>query len=264
MDITTVTILFIVGLIVGTISSIAGIGGGVFFVVFLTFLFLVPINIAIDTSTFIIMISSGVGFFYYLKDRRTSLKLTLIYASFSILGSIISILIFLFIEITLMLIKVIFASILLLAGLNMIYKAYKTKKDSKNSSNEGQDFFFRENVKNHKIGKGIPLFILAGFLANFLGIGGGIINTPTLNILLGFPIHYSTAISTSIIFFTAIFNTIYNSFFGQIDYLIGIFVGIGAVSGTIVGAKISDKMPKIYLQFFVSIVLIGLSINMFF
>ncbi len=264
MDITAVTILFVVGLIVGTISSIAGIGGGVFFVGFLMFLFLVPFNMATDTSTFIIMISSGVGFFYYLKDKRTNLKLTLIYASFSILGSIISILIFLFIEITLMLIKVIFASVLLISGLNMIYKAYKTKNDSKNSSNEEPHYFFREHVKNHKIGKGIPLFILAGFLANFLGIGGGIINTPTLNILLGFPIHFSTAISTSIIFFTAIFNTIYNSFLGQIDYLIGILVGIGAVSGTIIGAKISDKMPKIYLQFFVAIVLIGLSINMFF
>ncbi len=264
MDITAVTILFVVGLIVGTISSIAGIGGGVFFVGFLMFLFLVPFNIAADTSTFIIMISSGVGFFFYLKDRRTNLKLTLIYASFSILGSIISILIFLFIEITLMLIKVIFASVLLISGLNMIYKAYKTKNDSKNSSNEEPHYFFREHVKNHKIGKGIPLFILAGFLANFLGIGGGIINTPTLNILLGFPIHFSTAISTSIIFFTAIFNTIYNSFLGQIDYLIGILVGIGAVSGTIIGVKISDKMPKIYLQFFVAVVLIGLSINMFF
>ncbi len=264
MDIIAIVILILCGLIVGIISSLAGIGGGVFFVSFLTLLFFIPINIAIDTSTFIILISSGIGFFIYLKDGRTDLKLSLIYASFSILGSLISTLIFLFIEKNITLLNFIFAAVLIIVGLNMIYKAYKTKMDVKNLSTKQQDFSFREHEKNHELIKGIPLFILAGFLANLLGIGGGVINTPTLNIVLEVPIHFSTALSTSIIFFTAVFNTIIKSIFGQIDYLIGLLIGIGAVAGTITGTKISSKISKFYLQIFVAIVLIGLYINMFF
>jgi uncharacterized membrane protein YfcA len=101
-------------------------------------------------------------------------------------------------------------------------------------------------------------------VANFLGIGGGVINTPALNIILDFPIHNSTAISTSIIFFTAIYNTIIKSLNGQIDYLIGSLIAIGAILGSIFGARISKKIPKNYLQFFVALVLIGLGIRMFF
>jgi uncharacterized membrane protein YfcA len=106
--------------------------------------------------------------------------------------------------------------------------------------------------------------MLAGFVANLLGIGGGIINTPSLHIILNFPIHNSTAISTSIIFFTAIYNTIIKSLTGQIDYLIGLIIAIGSILGSILGAKISKWMPKTYLQFFVSVVLISLAIRMFF
>ncbi|MFX1235060.1 MAG: sulfite exporter TauE/SafE family protein, partial [Promethearchaeota archaeon] len=93
---------------------------------------------------------------------------------------------------------------------------------------------------------------------------GGIINTPALNIILKYPIHNATAISTSIIFFTAIYNTIINFLMGQIDLILGLIIAIGAILGSIFGAKISKKMPKVYLQFFVAIILIGLAIRMYF
>jgi uncharacterized membrane protein YfcA len=82
--------------------------------------------------------------------------------------------------------------------------------------------------------------------------------------LLHYPIHNATAISTGIIFITAIYNTLAKAFLGQINYLLGIIIGIGAILGSIFGAKISSKMPRSYLQFFVAIVLIALSIRMFF
>jgi hypothetical protein len=146
----------------------------------------------------------------------------------------------------------------------MIYKANKSKNGA--DKPEVNHFEFSLNDEEQKISfkKIIPLFILAGFVANLLGIGGGIINTPSLNIVLGFPIHNSTAISTSIIFFTSIYNTIIRSLLGQIDYLIGILIAVGSILGAIIGAKLSKKMPKVLLQFFVAIVLIGLAIRMFF
>ncbi|MFX0070098.1 MAG: TSUP family transporter, partial [Candidatus Hermodarchaeota archaeon] len=71
-----ILILIILGFFVGIVSVIAGIGGGVFFVSILTLVFLMPIKVAIDTSTFIILISSGAGFITYLKDKRIALKPT--------------------------------------------------------------------------------------------------------------------------------------------------------------------------------------------
>lgn len=260
-----IIILLIFGLIVGIIGTIAGIGAGVIIVSILTLFFFIPINEAIDTSTFIILISSGAGFLTYLKQGRTDFKLSLILAGFTILGSLICTIIFLIIKLDNTVLRLIFATVMVITGLNMIYKAIKTHKNSKNQTDDKEldfslkDFDYKANLK-----KTIPLFMLAGFLANLIGIGGGVVMVPTLNIVLGYPIHNSTAISTSVIFFTAIFNTIVKVIIGKIHYLIGIIIGIGAVLGSIIGAKISNKMPKVTLQCFVAIILISLGILMYF
>ena len=83
-------------------------------------------------------------------------------------------------------------------------------------------------------------------------------------LFLGYPIHNATVISTTIIFFTAIYNTTINRITGQINYIIGILIGVGAILGSIVEAKISNRIPKVALQYFVAIMLIILSIRMFF
>jgi len=146
----------------------------------------------------------------------------------------------------------------------MVYKAIKTKNSQKMPLFVEQSFSLDTHNIKPNFKKSIPLFLLAGFSANLLGIGGGIINTPSLNIVLDYPIHYSTAISTSIIFFTAIYNTIIKAILGEIDFVVGILVAIGSILGSIVGAKISKRMPRMYLQFFVAIVLIVLAVRMYF
>ncbi|NVM43688.1 MAG: sulfite exporter TauE/SafE family protein [Candidatus Lokiarchaeota archaeon] len=259
-----VFLLIILGILSGMVSSIAGIGGGVFFVSFISLLFLIDIKIAIDTSTFIILFSSFAGFITYLRQKRTSIKLSLFFSLFSILGSFLATLLFSFVSIESYILEIIFAVTLLIAGANMIYKATKAKNVPEIQEVNHIDFTLKNQDQKATFKKAIPLFMLAGFTANLLGIGGGIINTPSLNMVLNFPIHNSTAISTSIIFFTAIYNTIIKSLTGQIDYLIGLLIMIGSILGSILGAKISKKMPKNYLQIFVSVVLIGLAIRMFF
>jgi len=267
LTIYVISFLILLGLLSGIVSVIAGIGGGVFFVSIMTLLFLIPINRAVDTSTFVILFSSLAGFITYLRQKRTSVKLSLFFSLFSILGSLVATIIFSLISIDNYFLKIVFAITLLIAGFNMIYKATKASK-VKNGTEIQQVNHIDFSLSNHdhkvSFKKAIPLFVLAGFAANLLGIGGGIINTPSLNIVLNFPIHNSTAVSTSIIFFTAIYNTIIKSLTGQIDYLIGLLIAIGSILGSILGAKISKKISKRYLKYFVSLVLIGLAIRMFF
>ena len=264
LSFSVIFLLLILGLLSGVISTIAGIGGGVFFVSIMTLLFYIPINIAIDTSTFIILFSSLAGFITYLRQKRTNLRLSLLFAAFSILGSILASIFFSFLHVDNLVLKIIFAGTLLIAGINMIYKTLKANKRTKNQPEDVSIFSLDSHDYKSNFKKSIPYFILAGFVANFLGIGGGIINSPSLNLVLHFPIHNSTAISTSIVFFTAVYNTIIKSITGQIDIIVGIIISIGSILGSIIGAKISKKMPKFYLKLFVSLVLISLAITMFF
>ncbi len=262
----TIIIFVILGVLVGFISSIAGVGGGVLYVPILSLVFLMPINQSIDTSTFVILISSASGFITYLKDKRTNVKLALIFAVFSILGSLLSSLLFLFITLNNLILRFLFASLLIFAGLNMIRKTYQTRKQTKildGNKEETLEFSLTEHNYKSNLKRGIPLFILGGFTANLLGIGGGVIYTPALNLIIGYPIHNATAISTSMIFFTAIFNVIAKSITGHINYLVGIFLGIGSIFGAYLGSKSSNRMPKTLLELFVAIVLIGVAIRMY-
>ncbi len=267
MEITFVIIItcIIFGLIFGIISTVAGIGGGVMYVPFMSLFLFIPLISTVDTSSFVILISSAAAFLTYLKDGRTDLKCSLLFGSFSILGSIICTILFdILFTIESTVIKWIFATVLLITSIIMILKARQSRLAAKNSTEEPLEFSLKDHDYKAHLKKGIPLFILAGFLAKLIGIGGGVINTPSLNILLGYPIHNATAISTTIIFFTAIYNTIVNSITGQINYIIGILIGAGAILGSITGAKISNKIPKVALQYFVTIVLFFHSARMFF
>jgi uncharacterized membrane protein YfcA len=262
-----ISLLILLGLLSGILSSIAGIGGGVFFVSIIDLLFLIHFNLevfglAVDTSTFIILFSSLAGFISYLRQKRTNIKLSLFFSSFSILGSIIATIIFSVITIDNSILRILFAVVLLIAGVNIIYRAIKVKNGIVNQEVNHIEFSLNNNEHKVTFKKAIPLFMLAGFTANLLGIGGGIINTPSLHMVLNFPIHSSTAISTSIIFFTAVYNTIVKALLGQIDYIVGLLIAIGSILGAILGAKISNKMPKKALQFFVSAVLIILALRM--
>lgn len=262
-----IVLLIFLGFFAGIIASIAGIGGGVFFVTFMTLLLNIPINIAIDTSNLVILIASAAGFLSYYKQGRIHLKSTLLFSVFSILGSLACMLLFLFVTIENFVLKMLFATFLIITGVYMMFKANKVRiiEKAKNIADKNveivssKELDYKTNLK-----KAIPLFFLGGFIGYLLGIGGGIIYTPALNVVLDYPIHNATATSTGIIFFTAIYTVISKALFGQIDYLMGVMIGIGSILGAIVGAKVSKKMPKTTLQFFVAIVLIILAVRMYF
>ncbi|MHA1525944.1 MAG: sulfite exporter TauE/SafE family protein [Promethearchaeota archaeon] len=257
-----ILILILCGILFGTLTTMAGEGGGIFFVSFMVLVLGMAFDEARDTSIFIILIASGSAFFTYLKQGRTDIKLSLIFSSFAILGSILCWIFLIFFPVSNESLKIIFGLVLLVTATNMIFKTYKDSRSSNSSQHDDFDISCYDCKKDLK--KGIPFFMAAGFASRLIGIGGGIIHGPSLHMVFGFPIHNATAVSSSIVFFTAIFNTALLIFYGKINYQIGILLGMGSVIGAIIGAKISHKMPKMALQIFVATLLIFVGVNMLF
>lgn len=257
-----ILILILCGILFGTLTTMAGEGGGIFFVSFMVLVLGMAFDEARDTSIFIILIASGSAFFTYLKQGRTDIKLSLIFSSFAILGSILCWIFLIFFPVSNESLKIIFGLVLLVTATNMIFKTYKDSRSSNSSQHDDFDLSCYDCKKDLK--KGIPFFMAAGFASRLIGIGGGIIHGPSLHMVFGFPIHNATAVSSSIVFFTAIFNTALLIFYGKINYQIGILLGMGSVIGAIIGAKISHKMPKMALQIFVATLLIFVGVNMLF
>jgi len=266
MEITWTIILLLIlsGILFGALTTMAGSGGGVFYVSFMVLILGMAFDEARDTSIFIMVIASGTAFFSYLKQGRTNLKLSLIFTTFTILGSILCWIFLYFYPVSNQLLIIVFGLILLVIAANMFLKIYLDKKNG-NSTERPENNFNLKNFNYKKdLKRGIPFFIAAGFTSRLIGIGGGVITGPSLHIIFGFPIHYATAISSSIVFFTAIFNTILLISYGKINYVIGIFLAIGSVIGAIIGAKLSHKLSETYLQMLVALLLIFIGINMLF
>jgi uncharacterized membrane protein YfcA len=266
LNITLGIILLLFGLIFGLIATITGTGGGVFYVPFMTIFLFLPINISIDTSNFIILFTSLCGFVIFIRNRRSNLRISLIYSLFSILGSIASTTLLLMITFENKLLRFFFSTLLIVIGVYMFLKSFYGRfKANKNDYLNSIDTCFFDNF-NYKsnLKTAVPLLFIAGFASNLFGIGGGVINTPALNIILKFPIHCATGVSISIVFFTAIINSISKFLFGTVDFTFGFLIGIGSIFGAIIGAKVSSKMSIFFLKLSVAIILIGFSIRMFF
>lgn len=262
----TLLLLFFMGIIIGTIAVLSGIGGGVIAIPLMTILFMVSEDIAAGTSSLIILISSGFGFILLKRQKRINIKLCLICSIFTIIGSLISTILFIIYPIDNYLLRLIFACVMTYVSINLIFRKDPAKKNKNSNDSENASESFSLEFKNHKniFKKGIPLFLLAGFLANLLGIGGGVVNTPTLHYMFQFPIYYATANSTGIIFFTSIYNVIVKSMLGKIDFIIGILMGSGGLIGAYFGAKISQKISRKKLTIILAIILAILAIRMFF
>lgn len=85
--------------------------------------------------------------------------------------------------------------------------------------------------------------VVAGALSGLLGVGGGIVNVPTLNVLMGIPIRVATTTSTYMLGATAAASGVIYFARGDVDPLLAAPVVLGMSVGARVGARLSHRVP---------------------
>ncbi|NHI93786.1 MAG: sulfite exporter TauE/SafE family protein [Candidatus Lokiarchaeota archaeon] len=272
-------ILILLGVIYGTIAPILGIGGGFFFVPTLNILFSLDIHVAISTSMFVILFTSMSGTIrYYFTGRinKEIIKIGLILSITSILGAILGSIFKEFL--TSDMLKIIFSIFIIFIGAYMVFQSLKEKPEDieKKSFIEMRimgDFFNKFNINGSLFDKDnkkydyslnliliLPISFLSGVVSGLLGIGGGFINVPTLNILCHVPMHFAVATSTFMIIFAAITNNITNFIISYIDIFLGLILALGTIIGAQIGPKIVEKISSRNLKILFGLFTIGFSI----
>ena len=87
---------------------------------------------------------------------------------------------------------------------------------------------------------GVGLSCLTGFLATFLGIGGGIIHVPILVQVLDFPVHIATATSHFVLAIMALTGTIVHIVTGSFSH--GLYRTIALAIGVLIGAQLGARL----------------------
>lgn len=100
--------------------------------------------------------------------------------------------------------------------------------------------------------------LLTGFLAGFLGVGGGFIRMPLLVYFMGIPTHVAVGTDLFEIVFSAGYGTITHAIKGNVDVLMALVMQTGAAMGAQIGATLTRFFagPRIRL-FFSALPVIG-------
>lgn len=277
--------LLIIGVAVGigAISATVGVGGGFIMVPFMLTYLNYSSQQAVGTSAFVIIfsaISSSVAYFRQKRiDYRVGATAALLSVPAALIGGYATKLV------ASALLAFFLAVALVIVGIKMVFLPRERRKDvgspdkkgtpsnddtkkKKNKASEksqfgkrrrivdaaGHEFVYRPNLL-----PAIPFFFLAGFVSGFLGVGGGIVIVPALQIIVGMPLHLAVATSMFTMIFTSISSGTTHTLLGNVvlDYVP--FFVIGIVVGSQIGARLAWRLKSSAIErlFGVTIMLIS-------
>ncbi|GGH80161.1 putative membrane protein YfcA [Pullulanibacillus pueri] len=260
-------LLLIIALLCGAYGVLIGAGGGFIFVPILLIFFNIPTEIAAGTGIVIVMINSLSGIMGYARQKKIDYKMGILLAIGATPGT--------FLGIWLNHIGssntfyMVFAIIVLLLGFFLLLSRNPSKKKEKKHAEVAATLEAPENEylqKRHSL-KIIALLAVGlglGIASGYLGIGGGWLLVPIL--IYGFQIatHRATATSLfSLCLYSAI-GVITQIAYGNVDWWIVLWGGIGVFIGGQLGSLLSDKLSGKWIIKLLSIILIGVGIQLLF
>jgi uncharacterized membrane protein YfcA len=95
-----------------------------------------------------------------------------------------------------------------------------------------------------RIAPGAAVSFVAGNISGLLGVGGGVINVPTMNVLMHIPIRVATTTSTYMLAATATASAVVYLASGQLDPLLAAPVALGVIIGARIGARVSMRVSQ--------------------
>jgi uncharacterized protein len=233
----------------GVFGALVGVGGGLIIVPLLTLGLGIDIKLAIGASLLgVIAVSTTASTTYLARgwvDRRLGLALLVATALGGIIGGYVAGLL------PGGVIAAIFGLVLVAVAVQMVRRQVDLPPDPNTQPGRLEfDSSYHEpttgievRYRVRRLGVGSAISIGAGALSGLLGIGGGVVNVPTMNVLMGVPIRVATSTSTYMLGATAVASAVLYYSRGEIDGLLAAPVVIGVLVGARLGAWFSPRMP---------------------
>lgn len=245
-------VLILGGFIIGTLGTLIGAGGGFILVPVLLLAFpQLPPDVVTGISIAIVACNAVSGSVAYARSGRIDFKAGLLFALFTIPGSILGVRVTKYISPQVF--TIVFGIILIAVGiflfLNKKNGAEKPPSDRRSrnwkhheltdSTGEKYSYSYNQTI-------GIVISIFVGFISPILGIGGGIVHVPAMVQWLQFPVHIATATSHFILAIMSIISVITHYLQGSYNdpavVKMIIYLAIGVIAGAQLGAFLSHKI----------------------
>lgn len=240
--------LLFLGLIAGFLSAALGIGGGAIMVPALVLFFCYEMKKAVGTSLATIVPTALVGVITHYLLESSNIKWLIVL--FILLGSILGARFgaTLAKKLHSSILKKIFAVLIIFTGLKMTN-------------------ILKIPTQTITTITAYPLLIFLGLIAGsasaLLGIGGGVIMVPVLNLFFGLNIHQAVATSLTVILPTTFAGAIFHNKFDNINKKALKFLVPTALLGGVLGAVFTNSMPSETIKIIFGVYLFIAAILMF-
>ena len=247
-------ILIAIGLVIGTLGTLIGAGGGFLLVPILLLTHPnMPPEIITAISIALVAVNAISGSVAYAHSGRIDYKAGLVFSLFTIPGSILGV--YLTNYIPKHIFHIVFGILLLVLSIYLFIKNKSNDATANAPSQMGNGWkqhSLTDSEGNHFTYSfnqtwGILISIVVGFLSPLLGIGGGIIHVPAMVQWLQFPVYIATATSHFILAIMSTVSVAVHAINGDYKdgYVLRLIAGlcIGAIPGAQLGAYLSHKLP---------------------
>ena len=267
-----IIVLLMTGFIVGILGHLLGIGGGVVIVPVLVLICHLPIHIAISASLITIVATSTAIASTNVANGIVNVNLGMLLE----LTTVICVVLGSFLSLTSSenILMFIFSGVIILTAISYLRNVnVDDVYNAKDYVNEYNSTVSDNNYYDERVGKNIyykvrrlPLTIIisgvGGMLSGMLGVGGGILKVPAMNLISKMPIKVAAATSNFMIGITAAAGSIVYILYGKVDPKIASLMVLGVVVGSKFSIKRFSKIKDSRIRLLFVIVLIIVSLQM--
>jgi hypothetical protein len=250
------------GTAAGIFGSLLGLGGGILIVPLLTFGFGLPLREAVGVSLVSVIVTSGASAAVFLERHVANLRLGMTLELFTALGALAG---------ALIAFAVPEQALAGLFGVLLLYVAATMARGERGDAGadevapdvptgaQGATTLDRLSAPGYRVrnlGPGIGGSLFAGVVSALLGIGGGIVKVPVMNVVMGVPLRVATATSNLMIGITASSSAIIYLLRGGIDPYVAGPTAIGVFVGASIGSRIAGRIDVRILRLLFIVVLV--------
>ena len=271
------------GVAAGAFGSLLGLGGGVLIVPLLTLGFGLPLREAVGVSLICVIMTSSAAAGVYLERHVANLRLGMTLELFTATGALIGgSVAFLLDE---RLLAFLFAVLLLYVAFTMARAGTpEPELDLADDPAEGDvspepavaaggpiptdrpptllEGLSGPGYSVRNLGRGVIGATGAGVVSALLGIGGGLIKVPLMNLAMGVPLRVATATSNMMIGITAAASALIYAIHGGLDVYVAGPTAIGVFIGATAGSRLGHRVELRYLRLLFVVVMVYTGIEM--
>jgi uncharacterized membrane protein YfcA len=261
MDPFIITAVLCFGAFSGLVGAMLGLGGGVFMIIFFILVLNIPAYQAVALSLLAVIASSSMGGSVYVRDKMTNVKLAMSLETCTVTGGVLGAFVALLMPVTFIMVilgcVLFYASFMMLRG--KLSEDIKSVKDERLSiCGEFYDTIKKCDVKYVTVRMKTGLFVslIAGWISGIVGIGGGVIMVPIMNLIMKIPMKASAATSNFMVGVTAAASAFIYFNKGFVDLYMAVPTVIGIMIGAYIGTRVMVRLESLFLKRLLGIILI--------